>query len=273
MKLSHFKKLSAAAIILAFLILTLPFPKKPISGWVFGKELPTEAIVKEVIDGDTIILLQGEKVRYLGINAPETMTWDGNQWIQKPQICGEKAKLFNQRLVEGKKVVLEYDQEKRDAYKRLLAYVRVGEVFVNGELLRQGLALMDVRAPNLKYQKLFVNLQKEARDFHRELWGKIGKYMVSDQEAFNHIGEIGSIRGIIASVRFGREKLYLNFGENVQEDFTCIIYQENLKNFSLRSSSPIKYFFKRRVTVYGVIKNINGPAMIICAPSQIDFLN
>ena len=240
---------------------------------VYGQELPAEALVKQVIDGDTILLQQGQKVRYLGINAPEIRAWDGKQWVLRRQILGEEAKTRNERLVEGKRIRLEYDRKKRDVYDRLLAYVRVGDVFVNGELVREGLALMDVRTPNLKYQKMFLDFQREARRYNRGIWGKIKGSTISHREASQYSGRIGVVQGKIINVHKGRKKVYLNFGKDFRKDFTGIIYEENLRNFPLEAHEPTGYFLGKRVKIYGFIKERDGPLITICAPSQIDFLN
>jgi micrococcal nuclease len=249
------------------------FSSKGILFLAHGNEFPTEAVVKEVIDGDTVLLKQGQKVRYLGINAPETRVWNGKQWVLKRQMLGEEAKTRNKRLVGGKRIRLEYDREKRDAYDRLLAYVRVGDTFVNGELVRDGLALMDVRAPNLKYQKMFLDFQREARRYHRGIWGKIKDNAISHREASQHSGSIGVVRGKIINVHKGRKKVYLNFGKDFRKDFTGVIYEENLRNFPLEANEPTGYFLGKRVKIYGFIKERNGPMITICAPSQLDFLN
>jgi len=240
---------------------------------VFGEPLPFQAVVEQVIDGDTVILDGGEMVRYLGINAPEVRIWDGNKWVLRPQVFGKEAMSHNEMLVKGKRVHLEYDQRKRDKYNRLLAYVSVGEVFVNGELVKQGMALMDVRTPNLKYQKKFLDLQKEARHFQRGVWRKIADNTASHKDAHKYIGKIGVVEGEIVGVHLGKERLYLNFGRDFKKDFTCIIYRENLNNFLKTNNNPTRQFFEKKVRVYGFIKNINGPAIIICAPSQMDIVH
>jgi micrococcal nuclease len=61
--------------------------------------------------------------------------------------------------------------ERRDRYGRLLAYVYVGEVMVNAELVRQGFAQVATFPPNVEYQELFLKLQREAREAGRGLWG------------------------------------------------------------------------------------------------------
>jgi len=270
---SRKKIISFVLIALAFVVGSGAFFKNHIQSFCFYNEFPSEAGVAKVIDGDTLVLDGGEKVRYLGINAPEIRVRYGNQWIPRAQICGEEARAYNQKLVEGKRVRLEYDQKKRDDYNRILAYVWGDGILINGEMLRQGLALVDVRFPNRKHQKMFFDFQKEAREFHRGIWGKIEDHTFSEQEAFKLIGEIGGVQGTIISVNIGREKVYLHFRKNGEKDFTGIIYKDNLQSFPWESKDLARSFLGRQVKIYGFVKNSEGPAIIISAPSQVDILN
>jgi micrococcal nuclease len=270
---SRKKIVSSVLIFLTFVVGSGLFLKNQIQPLCFNNEFPAEARVAKVIDGDTIVLEGGEKVRYLGINAPEIRRWEGNQWIPKKQICGEEAMSYNQKLVEGKRVRLEYDQEKRDDYNRILAYVWEDGVLINGELLRNGLALVDVRSPNRKHQKMFFDFQQEARDFHRGIWEKIEDHTFFEQEAFKLIGEIGVVQGTIIRVTIGREKVYLHFGKNGEKDFTGIIYKDNLQRFPWESKELERSFSGRKVKIYGFVRNYGYPAVIISAPSQVDILN
>jgi micrococcal nuclease len=122
-------------------------------------------MVEKVIDGDTIVLKNGERVRYLGIDAPETrFSPFGAEYY------GEEAKKRNRELVEGRRVRLEFDVEKRDKYGRLLAYVFVDSIFVNALLLREGYAKLHFIPPNNRYLDLFIKLEKEAKLTNQGLW-------------------------------------------------------------------------------------------------------
>jgi len=122
--------------------------------------LSTQVMVVRVIDGDTIEIEGGEKVRYLGIDAPE------------PTKCyGPEATAKNRELVERKKVTLEKDVSERDAFGRLLRYVHVNGLFVNAELVRLGYAFSYHRAPDIKYQEPLLQLEQEARQARLGLWG------------------------------------------------------------------------------------------------------
>ncbi len=124
--------------------------------------------VQRVIDGDTILISSGETLRYIGINTPETVD------PRKPvEYFGKEAAEFNQKLVEKKKVRLELDVQERDKYGRLLAYVYLEDgTFVNAELVKNGSARVATYPPNVKYQDLFLKLERSARENNRGLWNE-----------------------------------------------------------------------------------------------------
>lgn len=122
--------------------------------------------VARVIDGDTIELENGERVRYIGIDTPETVD------PRRPVQCfGVESSKKNKELMEGRSVRLEKDITNRDKYNRLLRYVWVGDTFVNLELVKQGFAQSYSYPPDIKYQNQFVAAQKEAREAKSGLWG------------------------------------------------------------------------------------------------------
>jgi len=131
---------------------------------------PIEGTVVRIVDGDTIYVKIGdrvEKVRYIGMNTPEV-----HHPTKGEEPGGREATEANRRLVAGKRVRLETDVQARDRYGRLLAYVWVGDVMVNAELVRQGYAQVMTVPPNVRHQELFVKLQREAREAGRGLWRK-----------------------------------------------------------------------------------------------------
>jgi micrococcal nuclease len=123
--------------------------------------------VQRVVDGDTVVLTGGERVRYIGVDTPESV---------KPgtpvQCFAEAASRANERLVDGERVRLRFDAERRDRYGRLLAYVyRVRDgLFVNAELVRRGYATTLTIAPNVAHAAEFRRLARNARRQGRGLW-------------------------------------------------------------------------------------------------------
>jgi micrococcal nuclease len=125
--------------------------------------------VSEVTDGDTILLNNGNVVRYIGIDTPE----QGDSFFVE-------ATEANRQLVRGKKLRLEFDIDKQDGYGRVLAYVWADSLLVNAELIRRGLASVYLFSPNLKYRDDFVSLQKGARESQSGIWS----VAVSEEEYY-----------------------------------------------------------------------------------------
>lgn len=125
--------------------------------------------VLRVVDGDTIeVMYQGKKedVRLIGVDTPETVH------PSKPvQPYGPEASAFTKAQLTGQRVGLEFDVEERDRYGRLLAYVWLGDQMFNEVLVKEGYAQIATFPPNVKYVDLLTQLQKEAREANRGLWG------------------------------------------------------------------------------------------------------
>jgi micrococcal nuclease len=131
-----------------------------------------EAEVLRIVDGDTIeVLLDGEEedVRYIGVDTPESVAPG-----QPVECYGEAASDFNAGLVEGEDVALRFDAELRDQYGRLLAYVYIGDVLVNAELVARGYARTLEIEPNTSKAPRFERLERRAGAAGRGLWGACG---------------------------------------------------------------------------------------------------
>ncbi len=130
-----------------------------------GPTDPTRIVAGEyarvafVVDGDTIELIDGRRVRYTGINTPETK-----------QPYAANATSLNEALVTGQEVWLETDMQESDVYGRLLAYVWVGNTFINLELVRQGYANAYTVPPNVRHTDAFALAEQEAREAELGMW-------------------------------------------------------------------------------------------------------
>ena len=124
-------------------------------------------LVTRVIDGDTVVLNTGEKVRLIGVDTPETV--HPNKSVQ---YFGKEAAVFTKKMCEGKKVRLEYDWQKQDKYRRTLAYVYLEDgIFVNAEIIKQGFGFAYTKFP-FKYLYEFRQYEREAREKEIGLWAK-----------------------------------------------------------------------------------------------------
>jgi len=122
--------------------------------------------VLRVIDGDTIELEGGEKLRYIGIDTPELHD------PRKPVQCfAQKALEKNKQLVEGKLIKFYKDVNERDKYQRLLGYVYTEDgLFVNLELVKTGYAFSYTYPPDISKQTEFQKAEQEAREKKLGLW-------------------------------------------------------------------------------------------------------
>lgn len=126
--------------------------------------------VVRVYDGDTVALSNGNKIRYLGINAPEV----AHKGRPGEPLAYEALNL-NKRLTLGKQIRLEFDKTTRDQYGRILAYVYLPDgSFINAILVEQGLATVYATPPNLKHEQFLLKLQQRAMREHRGLWSAMG---------------------------------------------------------------------------------------------------
>lgn len=125
------------------------------------KILPKEGVVQRVIDGDTIVLENGSTIRYVGITTPE-----------RNESFWQEATNENKKLVEGKKVKLEYDAYTSDKFGRVLAYVIVDNKNISIELVKKGLAkvvIMEKRR-ELIHQEELLKAQEEAKEKKLGIW-------------------------------------------------------------------------------------------------------
>ncbi len=154
-----------AVLVLAFLIAARYFGQQ---------EEPRDAVfrspgpfrVTRVVDGDTLVLAGGHRIRLIGVDTPET------KHPNKPvEPLGPEASQFTQRHVEGRNVTLKFDRERIDRYHRILAYVYVGDWFLNEELILAGFSRAETRYPfDANIKRRFRNAEQTAREQRRGIW-------------------------------------------------------------------------------------------------------
>ncbi|PIQ90760.1 MAG: nuclease [Candidatus Omnitrophica bacterium CG11_big_fil_rev_8_21_14_0_20_41_12] len=136
-------------------------------------------LVTRAVDGDTLVLENREWVRLIGIDTPEMHESNklyrdaqrSGQDVESIKRVGRQSYEFTKKLVQGKRVRLEFDVERYDRYKRTLAYVYLEDgTFLNAKIVQEGYASLMTYPPNVKYVDLFRKLYQEARQNKRGLW-------------------------------------------------------------------------------------------------------
>ncbi len=233
--------------------------------------------IDRVIDGDTIILDNGETVRLIGVDAPET---------HHPEIpaqrFGEESTDFLRQMIQDRKCTLKFDpNETRDKYGRLLAYVFVEGKLVNAEIIRRGYAYAYTRF-NYQRKSEFLLLEREAREKQYGLWDPSSvdtrtvhpindqARTISWQDAAKHYGKYATVEGTIVKTYNSGKACFLNFHIDYKNHFTAVIFAPDFPRFP---KNPEVFYKGKEVRISGYIKKYKGsPEMILNHPGQIVIL-
>jgi micrococcal nuclease len=178
--------------------------------------------VVTVVDGDTIDVRIDEavkRVRYIGVNTPETV-----HPTRGVECFGKEASARNKTLVAGKYVRLEKDISETDKYGRLLRYVYVGDVFVNELLVAEGYASVSTYPPDVRHTETFLEAQRDARTVGKGLWGAGCEPYVGGTTSPSEVVESGTggsactIKGNISS----------DDGERIYHTESCPYYDKTV---------------------------------------------
>ena len=235
-------------------------------GVVLSAQPPEDALVARVslvVDGDTIVLDNGDHVRYLGIDTPEE--GEPLYWA---------AKRFNRTLVWRKSIYLEVGEEGRDGYGRLLAYVWVERngawILVNEEILRKGLARLLVVWPDHHYERLLKALTW-AQVEKRGLWAKYREPLTLSEveaEPQKYVTEAITVSFQVGSIEIKEREAVIRAAHS-RYGFHIIVELDTLKSLEL----PPDSLEGSMLCVSGELRWENlarGPFIQVIIPAQLD---
>lgn len=166
--------------------------------------------VKIVYDGDTVVLEDGRKIRFLGINTPEVQHRD------KPADAGgDEAKRWLTDKLKNAKVRLEVGVEETDKYDRILAHLFTEQKeHINLQLVAAGLASVSIYPPELLYVDELVKAQDQAEQAKLGIWGR-PEYAAIPVGSLTEAGHPGWTRlvGKVVNIRLTRKSVYLEFSD------------------------------------------------------------
>jgi micrococcal nuclease len=132
---------------------------------------PGPFLVQRAVDGDTLLLADGRRVRLIGVDTPETV-----HPSRPVEPLGPEATAFTRSRTEGRYVMLEYDRQRRDRYDRVLAYVYVDDEMLNEALIAAGYSRAETRYPYSNAMKRrFRQAETRAREAGVGIWGLDGR--------------------------------------------------------------------------------------------------
>jgi len=217
--------------------------------------------IKKVYDGDTVLLSNDKKVRFLGINTPEV---EGRN--KSAQAGGEEARQWLIKKLENKKVRLEIDVEKKDKYGRLLAHLFTEQKeHINLELVKKGLASVNIYPPNLKYSNELLVAQKIAERDKIGIW-QLKEYAPKPVEQIKKGSYKGwqRVMGKIKNIRQTRKYSYLDFTD---------VFALKIAKKSLGLFPDMNNYMGKKIEVRGWInKHKKNYSMFIRYPGAIVLL-
>lgn len=234
----------------------------PSSGTRVADGATTTARVAAVIDGDTLRLQNGERVRLLGIDADETGT-----------SCYSVAQRALAQQVADRRVTLVRDARNRDRYDRLLRYVFVDGEHVNTRLVRSG-TVETALYPNVqRYRRQLLQAEADAREAGRgcEWEGSAAAptASIAPCQAGQRRGQKVTVRGRVTDTHRDTNSgtVFLNFGDSYPDHcFTAVIFASQMHRFA----APARRYADTAVTITGEVEMYQGtPQIVLERPGQI----
>jgi len=229
------------------------------------------AKVTEVVDGDTVILDNGRQVRLVGIQAPKLALGRKNF---KPWPLASEAKEYLSKLILGHQIQLFLGDHPEDRYGRLLAHLvrKDNGLWVQGKLLKEGLARVYTFADNPKMGAEMLQHESQARIANKGMWGLLYYAVRNADTVANDVGTYQVVEDRIVEVAKVKKRIYLNFGPNWRTDFTVQIDARYGKRFVKKGIDLLK-LKGQKIRVRGWVKVKNGPMIELDHPERLEILS
>ncbi len=250
-------------------------------GWfeVASAEPAHIAKVTEIVDGDTVLidppLEDGNEIRLVGIQAPKLPLGRKNF---KAWPLSAEAKDLIADLTLGEQVALSFGGSERDRYGRWLAHLHITTgsnkgLWVQGEMLRQGLARVYSFADNRSQVDEMLALEHEARQAGRGIWA-LDYYAIRNADSVilsRKLGTFQLIEGRVVDAAKVKGTIYLNFGADWRNDFTVSLRHKTVRMFKKAGIDPLT-LKGQSIRVRGWLSKRNGPMIKVSHPEQIEVL-
>ncbi len=250
-------------IILSGLVSCLPALAAPDCA---GEREIRAAHIMRVENNGVLVMTDGRALKLEGIRLP------GGPQDHAPQALADEARGALDGLARGRELDVHAVWPKEDRYDRVRGQI-FGEdgQWLQRELLRKGLARVEI-APDRGecYRELYA-AEAEARRAGLGIWANTAYAARPPDGVRSDTGTFQLVVGRVLSAAASDGKVYLNFGQDVRRDFTVVIGPEDVKTFKAMGVDPLAYGGKL-VRVRGVVQRLNGPAIAIGNPKQIELL-
>lgn len=229
-------------------------------------------MVAEVLDGDTLVLADGQVVRMAGVEAPKS-------FLARPGVdvgpLEDAARQAFEHLVAGRMIALRLGQHASDRYGRTLAHLYFEDgAWVQAAMVAAGFARIRPFAGDSSCLAGLAASESEARSARRGLWRSAEFSVISayDSSLIERKGLYVLVEGRVLSVGRGNRVDFLNFGRYWRRDFTVLVGASVARGLAERGVA-IESLAERRVRVRGVLEESGGPAIRLGDPGDIEILD
>ena len=228
------------------------------------------ATVVQVIDGDTVVLDDGRRVRLVGIQAPKLPL--GRPHVELQPLAHE-AKAALEELTLGRSVRLSYGGRQMDRHGRLLAHLHdLDGRWIQGDLLLRGLVRVYSFRDNRALVADMLILECEARRVGHGIWGHPFFRVRGVPDTRERLDTFQVVEGRVIDAAEVRGRIYLNFGEDWRSDFTVTISAKDRRQFR-NGKFDLLALAGKRIRVRGWLYQRNGPMIDVTHPEQIEILD
>lgn len=228
-----------------------------------------DGTVAAILDGDSLVLADGRRVRLVGIDAPEPPPDDGMTAAGTPAAAARAALTA---LAAGRRVALAVGDRPRDRYGRVLAQARTEDgIWLQGELLRRGLVRVHSFADNRAMVPQMLAIEAEARAAGRGLWALPAYRVLTPRQAAGAIDSFQLVEGRVTAVSRHGGRTYVDFGADWRTDLSLAL-DARAQRLCQAVGLALDRLPGRRVRVRGWLRLANGPLIEITHPEQIELL-
>jgi len=224
------------------------------------------AHIMRVESNGVLVMTDGRALKLEGIRMPSGVQ------DHAPQALADEARSELDELAKGRELDVHAVWPKEDRYDRVRGQIFTEDgKWVQLELLRKGLARVEISPDRGECYRELYTAEAEARRAGLGIWANTAYAQRQPDSIKSDVGTFQVVVGRVTSAAESDGKVYLNFGQDVRRDFTVVINQGDMKTFKFMGVDPLGYGGKL-VRVRGVVQTLNGPAIAVGNPKQIELL-
>ena len=245
--------------LLAALLLALAAPAVAEPAFTPGSPADDNVIVARILDGETLQLADGRILRLVDIDVPPRSS------------TAAAAKTALAGLIDGQRLVLKFAGNPQDRRGRVLAELFAGDLWVQGELLRRGLARVAGTAVSRAGITEMLALERQARRYRRGLWADADGTIVPAAEAGRHAGGFALVSGRVEGSASNAQGVVLYLGAD-RRDALALTFAPDVVRLCRDAGLNPAALEGEMILTRGYIDDARQPRIAVTFPEQIELL-